>query len=725
MDFPSGPGAPGGPISPDAWKRAVYRSAPHHFYVELMLPEKQGGSYSYGIRVCPIKDDRASVSSSSNSISSRGSNIEYDVWRRWEDCLYFQETLETEYARMAREKRARLAAGKGVKKDGMYVQSDHAASFESLPPGPDPHSIGRDIHDYIPKLSKKGTLFRASQATIETRFHEFRAMIDALFSDTVPTLIKELKATRTFTDFFGYWRRDHDLALKLQKAAADRPRNSISSSVFSSYFSASSPALDNSHKSSLHSPQKQLPRRGSATSDSSSSDLSLPIPNKNLGHPPSLDDRSSRSRSQSTASIPMPPTPSSTSHQTNDSFPFRVPVIVSQEAPINFGHNPHHSPDIAGNERPTSSVLEALPEDRELSSPVAIGKGDARNGDMYRPPLRKRAGSSASDANRSYRIFNTPPHSPSASEFTEGSPGEHAGTPSTRYARYSWQTTSSITSTHAATYFAELGVDLALPTPHPEQGHRPRASMCSMASFMTDSSADAVIPRQSRRSMSGKPRQPRPMSFPEEEEWDDPEPWADGEYDEGDEQDLDEDLLDSYFYDAIGPYSPVPDSRADTPTCDTSFTPVPPERPARTPSIRHGYQGHSAKRSSVTTISSGSTASSDRTSISIKAMHENNIIMLRVPSISSYEDVRQKIYDKFVGQAGSPLSESFAMALLVPSPVERQGGTRQRTTSLTSASAADRGDTRLEFISSHDDWEHAITQHGNKVLLRLIGSQAL
>jgi hypothetical protein len=49
------------------------------------------------------------------SIPSRGSSIEYDIWRRWEDCLWLQEALEQEYSRAAREKKVRLQQGKGVK----------------------------------------------------------------------------------------------------------------------------------------------------------------------------------------------------------------------------------------------------------------------------------------------------------------------------------------------------------------------------------------------------------------------------------------------------------------------------------------------------------------------------------------------------------------------------------------------------------------------------------
>ena len=135
-----------------------------------------GSGFCYGLRIYPIHDhpdDVSSVSGGSRSSTSSGPTGEYEVWRRWEDCLWFQELLELEYGIMARQKRQRLAAGKGVKKDGVYIHSDQAASFDSLPPGPEAKSIAKDVHVIIPKLSKKGTLFRPSQSTIEQRSREF------------------------------------------------------------------------------------------------------------------------------------------------------------------------------------------------------------------------------------------------------------------------------------------------------------------------------------------------------------------------------------------------------------------------------------------------------------------------------------------------------------------------------------------------------------------------
>lgn len=158
----------------------------------------------------------------------------YDVWRRWEDCLWFQEMLEQTYSRLAREKRQRLQAGKGVKKDGFY-QQDKASSWESLPPGPDPNHIAKDIHEIIPKLSKKGTLFRTSQATVDQRYQQLTALMEALFDFEVSTLIKDLRTDRQVTDFFGYWRRDHDFFLKEQSKIGKSSRSSTGSTVSSLY----------------------------------------------------------------------------------------------------------------------------------------------------------------------------------------------------------------------------------------------------------------------------------------------------------------------------------------------------------------------------------------------------------------------------------------------------------------------------------------------------------
>lgn len=198
------------------------------------------------MHISPINGEGSDARSLKSARTSSSINTEYEIWRRWEDCLWFQDLLETEYKLMARTKRTRLAQGKGIKKEGVYIHSDQAASFDSLPPGPDVNDIAKDVHIILPKLTKKGTLFRAGQATIEQRGREFAALIHALYQDEVPTLIKELRANRIIRDFFGYWRRDkdHDRKMNEGNTASNRmSRTSITSSAFSMYFSSSSVSL--------------------------------------------------------------------------------------------------------------------------------------------------------------------------------------------------------------------------------------------------------------------------------------------------------------------------------------------------------------------------------------------------------------------------------------------------------------------------------------------------
>ncbi|KIY51791.1 hypothetical protein FISHEDRAFT_16407, partial [Fistulina hepatica ATCC 64428] len=252
------------------YKRAVYLSPPEHFSIQMLTPTKQGSSVNFGMRISPIilDEDLPSPSSVSSHSSRSRQTIEYDIWRKWEDCLYLQEMLEHHYNGLAREKRNRLLAGKGVKdKDGFYRQgAGQAASFESLPPGPDPNMVARDVHELIPRLTKKGTIFRASQATIDQRYHELRALMQSLFRDDVPTLLNDLRNHRMITDFFGYWRRDYDLARKQSPQGGTRQRHdSLTSEIYSTYF-ASSPSLASptQRRSSTSS------RRHSASSSSSS-----------------------------------------------------------------------------------------------------------------------------------------------------------------------------------------------------------------------------------------------------------------------------------------------------------------------------------------------------------------------------------------------------------------------------------------------------------------------
>ncbi|EIW83788.1 hypothetical protein CONPUDRAFT_88232 [Coniophora puteana RWD-64-598 SS2] len=843
-----------------------------------------GSAFSYGFRVCPIKDDDVSTFSG----SSNTSNVEYDIWRRWEDCLWFQETLEIEYTRMARDKRKGLAAGKGVKKDGFYVHSDQAASFESLPPGPDPQSIAKDIHDHVPRLTKKGTLFRATQVTADARARELHAMISSMFSEDLPTLVRELRATRTFTDFFGFWRRDHDLAKKTQKKLGldekkpavpvpARSRHSISTSPLSTMFSASTPSLAGSQPTPPMIVKDFANRRVSTQSNgSSSSDQSIhtttpPTPStksRRSHHKSSEDGRSMRSRTTSTA------TASSSGSGSSGSIPpspsLRTPrVVAPHDAPLRFGHNPSDlSLPVADSDRPP---LESLPEDREL--PVSAKSAITAHGVPETPSIRnstagrRRAFSAAGDPHRNARIWNPEMAAASLAEYRrsallvgvpEVGPGAGeqqaaaAGAHSRAMARQSVATIASTTSSLAARYLADLGMDLALPSEDGASMYDPRASMCTVDSEAWregPQTGDAILPRLLneaamegpqgansraqlqalmqaaglRRSLSsgaaaGRRHTIRPVSvYPEEEEaWDD---WAGrgaGEGEEGGEE-----YLDAYFDDSVRPPSP-PDSRASTPMghyrapspspsgetsteteteteTDTgteteselgsprqaryssyhypyipsippfsplSPTPITRPRASSISTMRSSSSGGSTQssgsgsgqshrsahsmhsmQSAMTSVSAQTAASNatamsfasamsvqtaqttqsvlDGATLAIKATHEATTIVLRVPRALPYEEVRKRVYDKFVTQEKAPVARTFAIAVLMPSlPGSNGNGSgRERSASVSSGGSAERERAQMKFISSAEAWDGAVARSGGKMALRVIGSE--
>lgn len=144
--------------------------------------------------------------------------MEYEIWRRWEDCLDFQRTLEVEYHTVSKRRRKGEPALNHHAKNMLYP-SQRAASFESLPLGPDPSTIPIDVHAHIPKLSKKTTLFRLNESVIQQRGDEFRAMIEALFDEDAPSTLQELRTVSTVREFFGYWKRDSEGERKMDKTA--------------------------------------------------------------------------------------------------------------------------------------------------------------------------------------------------------------------------------------------------------------------------------------------------------------------------------------------------------------------------------------------------------------------------------------------------------------------------------------------------------------------------
>ena len=317
------------------------------------------------------------------SISSRGSLSEYDIRRSWEDCLWFQQKLEEEYKRAAREKKRRLAQGKGVKGFNGLYKKDLASSWESLPTGPDPKSVAQDIHKHLPILTRRDTIFRTSQVVIDQRQAELIAFIQALFSDEMPALIKEIRVSDVVSEFFGLWRSDFDFAEKSQPVSTV-PRKSLTNSVFSSYFSASHPSLPSSDTASPNSPPKAYNRSHRSTTPRPRSTEILEEPRY-----PSGSSRRSRSRPLSTSSNSSARSESSSDTSLSSSSG----SAIADNVPIEFGYNPNDH---------LNSILEVLPEEQDTLSKLP---------EPYQE-VRPRLKTSATDrkAHRSYSIFGLSLH---------------------------------------------------------------------------------------------------------------------------------------------------------------------------------------------------------------------------------------------------------------------------------------------------------------------------
>ncbi|EMD33901.1 hypothetical protein CERSUDRAFT_67539 [Gelatoporia subvermispora B] len=453
-DFLGGPGtgALGGPPVQHNYKRAVCRAPPREFTVEVLSPTKFGSGYCYGMRICPTRRD----TSDDNSSRSGGSHSEYEIWRRWEDCLWFQEILEEEYGLMARTKRQRLAAGKGVKKNGVYIHSDQAASFESLPPGPEVKSVAKDVHGIIPKLTKKGTLFRASQATIDQRGREFEAMMNALWSNDVPSLVAELREQRVIRDFFGWWRRDMDNERKMKSAVnGTNVRHSVASSTFSMYFSASNISLQLPQPYSDLPPSPALPTTPGSGPPSRRQSAGKTTMDRYAG------SDSATSSSSLASSMRQPPTPMSAPAgmtfpvSPRDSLSLQMTPSSSRESDLDYITAPRTAPPHSksmwlsrslnkavmaesgdesdevpvmyvsegsqwseGSLKERSPKLQALPEDRELVP--AMSNLTFTPTETIRPPIRRSRINSCPDrTHRNGLIFmSSPPDSSHSARIT-------------------------------------------------------------------------------------------------------------------------------------------------------------------------------------------------------------------------------------------------------------------------------------------------------------------
>jgi hypothetical protein len=319
-----------------------------------------------------------------SSGSSRRSLSEYDIWRSWEDCLWFQQTLEDEYRRAAHEKMTRLAQGKGVKGFNGLYKKDLASSWDSLPSGPDPNSVAQDIHKHLPALTKRGTIFRASQATIDQRQAELIAFIQALFSDDMPALIKEIRVSKVISEFFALWRSDYNLAQEAQTLTTV-PRKSLTNSVFSF---ASHPSLPSSDTKPRNSYSKTYSKSERSTT---TRPLSLTSSSEIFEEPRYAYRSSRRSRSRPLSSSSDSSARSESSSESSSSSSSEP--AIADNVLIVLGHNSSDQ---------FNSILEALPEEKETLPKLPVPNREVEP--------RTRALATECKARRSYSIFGLSLH---------------------------------------------------------------------------------------------------------------------------------------------------------------------------------------------------------------------------------------------------------------------------------------------------------------------------
>ena len=249
------------------------------------------------------------------------------------------------------------------------------------------------------------------------------------------------------------------------------------------------------------------------------------------------------------------------------------------------------------------------------------------------------------------------------------------------------------------------GIDMALPTPT-EFSHRTSSS--SVATVMTSSSAEAIIPRtpgaSPPRRRNTRPRVSAPVSISECQD----DVWSGSEDDYLSGTGFTFMVCTDFVANshAIGSFSL---SRIDFPDVIIH------NRPATV--LAHSTHNEqiipAIPRSPTKSFSSVSTAFGSPASekLSIKARYNDSTIMLRVPVDLPYTDMRQRLYNKFVGQEGAPLSDSFIIAYLQPIFTIPQAD--KAFESLSS-------EHQEHLVTSQADWENVTTSiEGSKLALRI------
>ncbi|KAB5594896.1 hypothetical protein CTheo_1711 [Ceratobasidium theobromae] len=762
--------------SSQMYRRGILIHCPPEYSVDIVPPVKEGSSWHYGLRVKPLLN----MPISSNSpVDNRGKRVKgYEIHRKWEDCLDLQRILEREYTTLAKARK-----GKGKKGNSVYCHPQRAASFDSLPTGPDPKTIPIDIHAFVPRLAAKSSLFRGGgNALVQQRTEEFNEFISALFAPGVSPLVDESRQVPAVREWFGFWRRDRDAMRRRESERASisssTRRTSTSSSevppvpirnqdVTSSPFT-SSPLAQTSYQSTPIDLGRQphasrgtihgdlatalgmppAPQHGPATLEPRPPKSAQPVPNLATGFVPIVQRRlglvrgeaarkASFRNAQFFSDPPTPPLP---------------PLPLSDD--VGYQSEPHQSRSIRGH-RAALRVVEDT-----------IG-AEGRNERSRR--ATSPAVSSASTALTQQTPLSTSPRSSQTSDWSmalsAGIVKALAGSP---------------TNESASERDSPLsGID--------EQREIERMRKMSLSSLSSGSSRrpPPVPPRSClRRTMSGLPQQahkppvPPKLTLPPVPS-DIPAVVYNGE--EPEFEIVTHTVLNSYLHDAR--LSLLSSEYAVSSRSGSSV------RRSMTPSIASAYSTSSGGLDSIPstaqqpplppvptsslTVPTPSTPHAAPNEIILKAVCPigDSIVLCRVSRTASLQTVRSTLATKFRQAAGVQLDllkHGFVLGYLGQSPVIRPGGRpgtaggrpgtagghtgagmgmtmgmgvgfgmgahtparsngrpgtapggRPRSSSLSSVAVC-ADPTHLTLIVTQRDWENAVAKHGEKMTVRVL-----
>lgn len=102
--------------------------------------------------------------------------------------------------------------------------------------------------------------------------------------------------------------------------------------------------------------------------------------------------------------------------------------------------------------------------------------------------------------------------------------------------------------------------------------------------------------------------------------------------------------------------------------------------------------------------------------VAVKAVLDDTIVVFRVERDATFEELRQRVHEKFAGSEGVTLRDAFVLAY-VPPAAGVGGGKRVSTVSAMSTGSADL--SRALPLENEDDWANAVAVCGWKVTIRV------